>query len=76
MHFDSNGCWVVTNKSETTLVRGTLSNSKHLYVLTTKTPHVQRKSNRPIPLHLHSTLGSQTLKCSTAVSGTVTHDRS
>src|ERR1700677_1089862 len=33
-HFDSTGCWV-TNHSNTTLVRGTLS-GKRLYVLTTK----------------------------------------
>ena len=41
-HFDSTGCWV-TNKSNTTLVRGTLSNSKRLYVLSTKVPCVQHK---------------------------------
>jgi hypothetical protein len=29
-HFDSDGCWV-TNKSNTTLICGTLSNLKHLY---------------------------------------------
>jgi hypothetical protein len=39
-HFDSNGCWV-TNKSNTTIVSGSLSSSKRLYVLTTKTPCVQ-----------------------------------
>ena len=39
-HFDSNGCWV-TNKSNTTLVRGSLSTSKRLYVLTTKIPLLQ-----------------------------------
>ena len=44
-HFDSNGCWV-TNKSNTTLVRGSLSGSKRLYVLSTKTPYVQHKSPR------------------------------
>src|SRR5258708_36888465 len=40
-HFDSSGCWV-TNKSNTVLVRGTLSTSKRLYVLSTKTFSVQR----------------------------------
>ena len=39
-HFDSDGCWV-TNKSNTVLVRGALSTSKHLYVLTTKIPSMQ-----------------------------------
>ena len=39
-HFDSNGCWV-TNKSNTVLVRGSLSGSKRLYVLSTKIPSVQ-----------------------------------
>ena len=41
-HFDSNGCWV-TNKSNTTLVRGSLS-GKRLYVLTTKTPAPRTKA--------------------------------
>ena len=36
-HFDSDGCWV-TNKSNTVLVRGALSTSKRLYILTTKLP--------------------------------------
>jgi transposase InsO family protein len=40
-HFDSGGCWV-TNKSNTVLVRGSLSTSKRLYVLTTKTPFSQK----------------------------------
>ena len=39
-HFDSNGCWI-TNKSNTILVRGALSTSKRLYVLTTKIPSMQ-----------------------------------
>jgi transposase InsO family protein len=48
-HFDSNGCWI-TNKSNTTLVHGTLSNSKRLYVLTTKIPSVQyRKPSAHAP---------------------------
>ena len=41
-HFNSTGCWV-TNKSNTTLVRGSLSGSKRLYILSTKTPYVQHK---------------------------------
>ena len=41
-HFDSEGCWV-TNKSNTVIIRGALSPSKRLYVLTTKTPFVQHK---------------------------------
>ena len=39
-HFDSTSCWV-TNSSNTTLVRGTLSDSKRLYLLTTKIPPIQ-----------------------------------
>ena len=39
-HFNSTECWV-TNKSNTTTVRGSDSESKRLYVLTTKTPSVQ-----------------------------------
>ena len=42
-HFDSTRCWV-TNKSNTTLVRGSLSSSKRLYTLCTKTPYVQHRS--------------------------------
>jgi hypothetical protein len=45
-HFDLNGCWV-SNKSNTTLVCGALSNSKCLYVLTTKTLPAQH-SKAPI----------------------------
>ena len=41
-HFNSNGCWV-TNKSNTVIVRGSLSTSKRLYVLSTKTPSVQHR---------------------------------
>jgi hypothetical protein len=41
-HFDSSGCWV-TNKSNTTLVHGTLSTSKCLYVLSKKMPYVQHQ---------------------------------
>ena len=40
MHFDSNGCWVM-NKSNTVLIWGSLSNSKHLYILSIKTPSIQ-----------------------------------
>jgi len=45
-HFDSAGCWI-TNKSNTTIVRGSLSASKRLYILTTKTPSVQRSRTLP-----------------------------
>jgi hypothetical protein len=47
-HFDSEGCWV-TNKSNTTLVRGALSKSKRLYVLSTKTPYVQHQKQSKVP---------------------------
>jgi transposase InsO family protein len=53
-HFDSVGCWV-TNKSNTVLIRGTLSVSKRLYVLTTKTPSVQHKKKDTTPTALAST---------------------
>ena len=43
-HFDLTGCWV-TNNSNTTLVHGSLSSSKKLYVLTTKTLNVQHFKN-------------------------------
>ena len=51
-HFNSDGCWV-TNKSNTTLIRGSLSPSKRLYVLSTKTPFVQHKRvpNSPTALY-------------------------
>ena len=42
-HFNSNGCWV-TNKANMTLIRGALSEAKHLYILTTQTPSVQHES--------------------------------
>lgn len=42
MHFDSNGCWVM-NKSNTVLIWGSLSNSKHLYILSIKTPSIQHR---------------------------------
>ena len=53
-HFDSTGCWV-TNPSNTTLVRGTLS-GKRLYVLTTKTPSVMHAKPKPT----HSALFTHT----------------
>lgn len=42
-HFDSSSCWV-TNKSNTVRICGTLSPSKHLYVLSTKIPSLQSKT--------------------------------
>lgn len=60
MHFNSDGCWV-TNKSNTVLVRGALSTSKRLYVLTTKTPSMQtQESLMTSPLQRLSTLGFRT----------------
>jgi hypothetical protein len=47
-YFDSDGCWV-TNKSNTTLVRGALSNLKRLYVLSAKTPYVQHQKQPKPP---------------------------
>ena len=48
-HFDSTGCWV-TNKSNTTIVRSSLSTSKRLYILSTKVQAVQHfKSPPPFP---------------------------
>ena len=52
-HFDSDGCWV-TNKSNTTLIRGSLSPSKRLYVLSTKAPSVQHKRIPYLPMALHT----------------------
>jgi hypothetical protein len=43
-HFDSSGCWVMNN-SNTTLVHSALSDSKRLYVLTTKMPSVQHTTS-------------------------------
>src|SRR6266571_5157681 len=52
-HFDSMNCWV-TNKSNTVLVRGSISPTKRLYTLSTKTPSVHHKkgSNPPSALYV------------------------
>jgi transposase InsO family protein len=42
-------CWV-TNKSNTILVRGILSSSKRLYILSTKTPYVQHHKQSKVPV--------------------------
>ena len=46
-HFDSINCWV-TNKSSTVLIRGSISPTKRLYTLSTKTPSVHCKKG-PYP---------------------------
>jgi ribosome-associated toxin RatA of RatAB toxin-antitoxin module len=48
-HFDSDGCWV-TNKSNTILICSILSSSKHLYILSTKTPYVQHHKQFKVPI--------------------------
>ena len=45
-HFNSTGCWV-TNKSNTTIIQGSLSTSKRLYVLSTKAQVVQHSKSPP-----------------------------
>jgi len=52
-HFDSTNCWV-TNKSNTVLVRGSISSTKRLYVLSTKTPFVQHKKSPDTPTALYA----------------------
>ena len=52
-HFDSDGCWV-TNKSDTTLIHGSLSPSKCLNVLSTKTPFMQHKRIPCSSMALHT----------------------
>jgi len=50
-HFDSMTCWV-TNKSNTVLMHGSLSPTKRLYILTTKTPFIQHvKTPEPTILY-------------------------
>src|SRR6266702_2783311 len=52
-HFDSMTCWV-TNKSNTVLVRGSLSPTKCLYILMTKTPFVQHVKVLDLPTILYA----------------------
>jgi hypothetical protein len=52
-HFDSNNCWV-TNKGNTVLVHGSISPSKRLYTLSTKTPFVQHQKQRPAESALYT----------------------
>ena len=52
-HFDSTSCWV-TNKSNTVLVRGSISSTKRLYVLSTKIPSVQHKKPPDAPTALYA----------------------
>jgi len=52
-HFNSTNCWV-TNKSNTMLVHGSISSTKCLYVLSTKTPFIQHKKSPDTPTALYA----------------------